>query len=117
MAAEPLSASARRFLVEEIRSVMQLELVLLLRRDGDRRWGAAAAARELRAPRPWVEDQLKGMVALGLVEATEDDDPRYRFARGAPLAAAVDEIALCFPQWRTSIIALIHGARPADPHM
>ncbi len=116
MATERLSAATQRFLTEDIHSVMQLELVLLLHRNADRLWSVAAAAREVRAPQPWVEDQLKGMVALGLVELILEDDPSYRFDRGAALAAAVDEIALCFPQWRTSVIALIHRPRPADPH-
>ena len=114
MAATPLSAGIRRFLHEDIHSVMQLELVLLLHRDADLAWSAAAAARELRAPQPWVETQLEGFVQRGLAETTPEDDPRYRFdSTGAP-AAVVDEIAVCFSQWRTSIIALIHRARPAD---
>jgi hypothetical protein len=117
MALERLSARTRRFLTEDIHSVMQLELVLLLHRDADRLWSAAAASRELRAPQPWVEDQLEGMVSHELVEVTSEDGPRYRFHRGGPLAEAIEEIASCFPQWRTSVVALIHGARPADPHV
>jgi hypothetical protein len=119
MASERLSAASRQFLTDEIHSVMQLELLLLLHRDADLRWSAAAASRELRAPQPWVEDQLRGMVAHGLVEATleDEDEPLYRFDRRGPLAAAIDEIALCFPRWRTSMIALIYRARPADPQV
>lgn len=114
MAAERLSAATRRFLVEDIQSVMQLELVLLLHRDAGVAWSSAAVARELRAPQPWVETQLEGFVARGLTATTAPDGSRYRFDPTGPLAAVVDEIALCFSQWRTSIIALIHRARPAD---
>lgn len=113
MPAERLSAPTRRFLVEDIQSVMQLELVLLLHRDAGLAWSSAAASRELRAPQPWVETQLEEFVRRGLAETTPEDS-RYRFDPTGPRAAVVDEIALCFSQWRTSIIALIHRARPAD---
>jgi hypothetical protein len=114
MAAERLSAASRRFLVEDIESVMQLELVLLLHRDGGLAWSSAAASRELRAPQPWVETQLARFVQRGLAETTPEDDPRYRFDSTGPLVAVVDDIAGCWSQWRTSIIGLIHRARPAD---
>jgi len=115
MTAERLSPATRRFLVEDIQSVMQLELVLLLHRDAGQAWSSAAAARELRAPQPWVQTQLEGFVQRGLTATPASDGPRYRFDPTGPLAAVIDEIALCFSQWRTSIIALIHRARPAEP--
>ena len=115
MAVDRLSAASRRFLVEDVESVMQLELVLMLHRDAGLAWSSAAAARELRAPQPWVETQLDRFVQRGLAETTAQDDRRYRFDSTGPFAAVVSEIAGCFSQWRTSIIGLIHRARPPDP--
>ena len=71
-------------------------------------------SRELRAAQPWVETQLDGFVRRGLAATTPQDDRRYRFDSTGPRAAAVDEIAGCFSQWRTTIVGLIHRARPGD---
>ncbi len=88
--------------------------VLLLHRDAGLAWSSAAVSRELRAAQPWVETQLDGFVQRGLAATTPQDDRRYRFDSTGPRAAAVDEIAGCFSQWRTTIVGLIHRARPGD---
>lgn len=116
MATHPLSTAARRFLVEDVGSVMQLELVLLLHRERDRAWSATAAAGVLRASEPWIEDQLRRLVGHDLAHATQDArGPAYRFAADTPLAPVVDEIARCYAQWRTSIISLIFRGTAGEP--
>lgn len=111
-----LSHAARRFLADDVHSVMQLELVLLLHREATRAWTAHEAARELRAPAPWVETQLVDLIALGLVAVEEHDDGavRYRFLARASRAAVVDEIAGSYPRRRTSIIKAIFSPGPSD---
>lgn len=95
---------------------MQLELVLLLHRERDRCWSAAAAARELRAPEQWLEDQLQALLARGVAATSSQEEGCYRLDVAGPMAPTIDEIALRYPQWRTSMVALIHRARPADLH-
>jgi hypothetical protein len=109
-----LSASARRFLAAEVHSVLQLELMLLLAADWSRTWTAAAAARELRAPEPWVAGQLADLVVAGLARTVDPEALAHRFAADGPSAGVVAEIGEQFPQRRTSIIKLIFAPTAPD---
>jgi hypothetical protein len=109
MPSRRLSVTARRFLTEEVHSVLQLELLLLLARDGARAWIPAAAAAELRGPEAWVEAQMADLAARGvlLADAHSNIALAYRFAVTGPWGAVVNEIAELYPARRTTIIKLI----------
>jgi hypothetical protein len=109
-----LSASARRFLAAEVHSVLQLELMLLLAAVPSRAWTADEAARELRAPEPWVAGQLADLVVAGLARTRDPEALGHRFAKDGPCAAVVAEIADQFPRRRTSIIKLIFAPTAPD---
>ena len=109
-----LSAPARRFLADDVHSVMQLELVLLLHRDRDAAWTAMGLARELRTAEPWVAGELVDLVALGAARATDGAVPTYRAEAGGPLTPAIEEVAALYPTLRTTIITLIFQSSPDD---
>lgn len=75
------------FIQGSIRSVWALELLLLLRRDRERSWGADELVRELRASSTLVDENLNTFQASGLVAV---EDGRWRYA---PAASVLD--ALC----------------------
>ena len=107
MPSHVLSPTARRFLTEDVDSVLQLELLLLLHRDATVAWTPDGVSRELRAPEPWVADQLTQLTLAGpLVQA---DDHRYAFNADDTLAPTVTEIAALYPQRRATLIELIFG--------
>ncbi|MCR5874457.1 hypothetical protein LRS10_09915 [Phenylobacterium sp. J426] len=100
------------FVREHIRSVWAVELLLLLRRDVDRRWSAAELVRELRASTPLVNDNLQRFERSGLVVRDEDDTWRY-----APAIQVLHDLAnqleAAYRERPVSIINII--AAPPDP--
>jgi hypothetical protein len=62
-----ISPDVRRFVVERIHSVAQLELLLVLR-DPSVEWTVPMASAEMRYPRDWVAEQLLDFHRAGLVE-------------------------------------------------
>lgn len=69
------------FIRSTIRSVWALEMLLALRRHGERAWTAEQLVAELRASIPLVADNLTVFEAAGLV-LKEDD--RFRYAPASP---------------------------------
>lgn len=109
MPSRRLSLSARRFLAQEVHSVMHLELVLLLARHPMRLWSAADAARELRVTEAWTRGQLSRMVGQGMARAAEAPG-RYGWDVSGPWTAAITEIHAHYPGRRTSIIKHIFAS-------
>jgi hypothetical protein len=109
-----LSAPARRFLAEEVHSVLQLELMLLLAAAPSRSWTANEAARELRAPEPWVAGQLTDLVVAGIARADGSDPAGHRFAGDGAWALVIADIADQFRRRRTTIIKLIFAPAASD---
>ena len=67
-----------RFVRGSIKSVWMLDLLLLMRRGGDRAWPLDELARDLRGNRTLVLDVLSGLGKAGLVETDEAGNYRYR---------------------------------------
>jgi hypothetical protein len=111
MPSDHLSAHARRFLAQDVTSVMQLELILVLHRDPSARWTPDELARELRASEVWVAEQLS-LLTTATVVRTDDDGTTHRLDPEGAHAAGLEEIAASYPQRRTSIINLIFASAP-----
>ena len=103
-----LAAFAR----EHIKSVWAVELLLLLRRDAERRWAPEDLVRELRASSNLVRDNLAAFQRGGL--AVEDEAGCWRYA---PAGVLLDDLArrleAAYRERPVSIINLI--AAPPDP--
>lgn len=115
MPPDPLSADVRRFLAEMVRSVNELELLLLLRDNEQEGFTASRASRELYQAEGWVAGHLEALVALRLAERVEDDPPAYRYAPAdPPTRRTVDRLADAFARRRTRVIALIYRPEPSS---
>jgi len=100
------------FVREHVRSVWALELLLLLKRDAERRWPAADLVRELRASTSLVGDNLARFERSGLV--IRDDDHGWRYAPASPvLDALASRLEQAYRERPVAIVNLI--ARPVDP--
>jgi predicted transcriptional regulator len=71
------------------RSVWALELLLALKRRGERSWPAPDIVRELRGSRVVVDEALNNLIAAGLV--VQEDTGGYRYRAGSP---AADELVI-----------------------
>lgn len=95
--------------MREVRSLLALELLILLRTTQDRLWTAADLTRELRATPEWTEQELAQLAERGLVEKRGDG---FGFARGPSAAAAefaVGWLAASYPAHRFSIIQALYA--------
>lgn len=101
-----LSQKLERFLRTSIRSVWELELLLLLRKAPSRAWSADELIRQLRASGLVINDALAALQRANLVAAEEAGCFRYRPA-DAELAAVVDELAEAYANLPASIMDVI----------
>jgi len=105
-----VSNEMARFLRDEIDSVRELEMLLLLRSAGARATTPAALSAQLRSGVPWAEEQLSRMEAKGFVSVTRDGAGQrvFRYApRARSQAETIDMVARLFETHRTSVIRLI----------
>jgi hypothetical protein len=109
-----LSSRLKRFIADHIDSVMQLELLLLLRERLAQAWSAEGLAQECRVEPIWVEGHLRAMVAAGLATAFDTMPATYRYAPKSPeMMDTVDELARAYADRRVTVIGLIF-AKPTD---
>ena len=117
MSEEGVPPFVRAFITEHIDSVMQLELLLLLEGQPQRRWTAAELAQELRVDPAWVEPQLRRMAGVGLLETAEPQGGAvvtHRFAPRTPeLRDAAAGLAAAYADRRVTVISLIFS-KPTD---
>jgi len=102
------------FIAEHVRSVVELEGLLLLVHDVARPWTAAELAQTLRVDSRWIEQELFDLARRGLVTVREGAPAKYKFASGSPLEATVRELEVIYGVRRVSVIALIYS-KPVDP--
>lgn len=100
----------RVFIQAHISSIEQLEVLLLLYREGDRSWTAVTVARELRLHVDSVATRLADLTARGLLDTNADG---YRFSRDASIGTVVSQLARAYSEARVSVINLIF-AKPVD---
>lgn len=103
-----ISQEVKSFLVDHIDSVMELELLLLVRAHPDREWKAADLAKELKIDPVWAGDQLAKFAARGMLSRSDGAEPQYRYAPQAPeIEATIADVAHAYVSHRVSIISLI----------
>jgi hypothetical protein len=112
--ADPFPEDVKRFVVEHIDSVEQLEVLLLLRADPSREWDAAAVSHALCTSPESVAKRLAGLRTRGLLAGGEGDGGRYRYG---PATAEHDRLAgalaEAYRERRVAVITLIYS-KPAD---
>jgi hypothetical protein len=101
-----------RFIHRDIHSVLQLEILLLLReRVGE--WAPAQVATELRITEQSAQLHLEDLSLRGLL-VSSGPSWCYSYApRSSELRALVDELASCYENMRYTVINLIFS-EPGD---
>ncbi len=113
MSSAELPSEVRAFIVRHLSSGAQLQVLLLLHREPDRVWQAAAVGRKLRIDPEQAGWALAGLAADGLLVG--GDESGYRFEpRLRRKGRAVDALAALYPAYRVAIISLIFS-KPSGP--
>jgi predicted transcriptional regulator len=104
----------RRFLREQVNSLVQLEVLLLLQSGPESEWTVDAVNRELNFGIELVRKHLADLHERGLIALVQDADDRYRYdPETTQLAEAVTALAKCYKERRVSITSFIYS-RPLD---
>ena len=112
MAPPILPEDVVRFIHRDIHSVLQLEILLLMReRAGE--WTPAAVANELRVTDQSAELHLRDLLLRGLLGASSPGGAYCYAPKSAELRVLVDELAACYAATRYTVINLIFS-EPGD---
>ena len=102
--ASPLPNSVETLIQRHIRTIAELEVLLLTRSAKDRSWAADDAARALRTSRESAGSGLDALVRKGFLRLEADG---YRYAARADLDDAVGDLDRAYARYRTRIISMI----------
>jgi hypothetical protein len=101
-----IPAPVIQFVAEHIRSLDELELLLLLQQTPDRWWDAPAVARELAMDVDSARRALERFASRNLLAIAVTGDVRYRFQPGEP---HLREVAEAFnAAYRANRLAILH---------
>jgi hypothetical protein len=102
----------QRFLKEHVRSVGELEVLLLLHRDPERWWTAEAVNEELRASLQAAKDGLAHLHSVGLAERGGRDAQNFRLEGAcADGDSVVGQLAELFKHNLSSVIEAIYAPK------
>lgn len=114
MGEQDITPRVRAIIAEQIDSVMQLEVLLLLADNPAREWDPAEVAQQFRIDLEWVDSQLRGLAARGLVQIIDGPPVRFRYQPRTPeLAQAVAELGQAYANRRVTVIGMIFS-KPVD---
>ena len=107
-----LPEDIQRFLRAHIRSVGELEVLLLLHRKSEQWWTAHAVNEELRTSLQSAAECLDHLHGGGLVEASDADPRGYRLARAhVGEDTVVGRLAQLFRERVSSVIDVIYAPK------
>lgn len=114
MTSDPISPSVRRFIADHLRSLEQLEVLLLLARADERWWSAEGVGTELGIAARAAEKRLEQLASHNLVDVRVADTVLFRYhPTSAEMAARVRDVAKSYAEHRLVVI----NAIPAQESM
>ena len=106
MAATPSEDEVSGFIKDTFGSIWALEVLLLLKRAGERLWLQPELVAALRASESVIERSIAGLQAAGLVVVEDDGSARYAPA-GSALAGLADAADALYRQKPDAVRRLI----------
>lgn len=104
-----LASAVLEFLRAHIDSHEQLEILLLLRREGPAWWSSHRIRSVLDIPEELVGKALTRLMARGLL-ATQGEPPQWAYAAASPqMAETVDQLVRSYEIHRFEIVGLMSG--------
>ena len=110
MSEDPIPDDIKKFIIESIDSIAQLEALLLLRANPNEHWTAAAVAKRLYISEQESIPLLVRLNAAGLITASVDQPPLYRYHPDSPeLTLIVERLAETYSKHLVPVSNLIHS--------
>jgi hypothetical protein len=107
---EAVPDEARAFVRKYVRSMLQLEALLLLARAPEQWWSADAVSREVRSSPEAAAAQLERLRELGLLEARSEPEPAFRFnPREAAHVTIVADLAVLHRERFHAVVDMIYA--------
>ena len=114
MSDDGIPEDVRRFITEQIASIEQLEVLLLLFQGGRREFSAVGISKQLYTSAESVERWLSSMCSSGLLVCRTGDEKLYQYKPSSgDLDRIVRLLANAYSERRVSIINLVF-AKPLD---
>ena len=108
MAKPQFSEELRAFIKNSIRTVLRLEVLLLLHDQQCRSFNAAEVAVELGFETETTQDQLSALEAIGVAVQSTNGEFRYQYHPvDATLGSTVDQLATAYSTQRVPILSMI----------
>lgn len=106
----------RQFVGKNIRSLDQLEVLLLVGALPDREWSVESVYNVVRSSPSVVQERLESLVAAGIL-ARNGEPPVYRYQpRTEELSRAISALSATYKLSRHKIVELIYApSKPDDP--
>lgn len=102
------------FVINNIYAVEQLEVLLLLRKDPEKKWSAEAVNTVMRTNTSSIAERLEALNTLKLVQKKQEGaQSLYQYAPTSDTKEVVDELAKFYGTHRHVVIELIYS-RPAE---
>ena len=96
------------FVTEQIDSVLELEVLLLLAQSAPQQWSAADLAATLKIDPAWAAEQLARFTSRGILACNNTAPPQCRYAPANPkLDETIRAVADAYATHRVRIIGLI----------
>lgn len=112
--AEDIPKDIQQFLWRIVDSIMQLEVLLLLRTQPQRFWTSSDLARELRIDPAGAKQQIIPLVERGVIRAQTPDGNSFAYGALSPQDdAMIEAIARHYVERRVTVVTLIYS-RPLD---
>jgi hypothetical protein len=107
-----LPASVREFITDHVRSIEQLEILLLLHKDIERWWSAEGVAEELRTSPRSAAARLEDLASRNLLDVRTADGLFYRYRPVSPVVdSAVRATAQAYRERPAAVGTLIYRRR------
>jgi len=110
MAEYPIPNDVRRFILESVDSIAQLEALLLLRGNPNDEWDAQKVAQRLYINEQEATSLLARLSAGGLIAFSNDKPPLYRYQPASDdLALIVERLAEIYSKHLVPVTNLVHS--------
>lgn len=113
IAKQGITDDLRKFLKEQIRTVLRLEVLLLLHHHQSRAFTAPEVANQLGFDNDTTAHELRELETIGVVVNSKGDKTKYKYhPSNAAIQAMIKQLALHYSKQRVPILSVMLAEHP-----